>query len=331
MSKGKESPFERGKLYIVIIGLPVVAVCLLAFFTNVFETPEQGQVPRILVLLIVLLFLMTSILILAKIIKTTEAVQENAERVDKITEAVEKNRSVLADINRNTRMSESAKTIASRDINRQALREVVFDKIQQNDFETAHVITKEIEQLPEFKDLAAQLKLQIDRYHNANDIERIKQVIAHVEKLFDSYEWAKASVHIERLIKSYPDSEESKDLRKKLIDKKEERKKQLLMIWDESVKRQETDRSLQLLRELDMYLTPNEGLALQEAARDVFITKLHNLGVQFSIAVSGRQWTEAYKVGLMIVKNFPNSRMAGEIREKVIILRQKAAARRLEN
>ncbi|MHC4266066.1 MAG: hypothetical protein ACYSUK_09050 [Planctomycetota bacterium] len=327
MSLEKESPFERGKLYLVIIGLPVVAVCLLAFFTNVFETPEQGQIPRMLVLLIVLLFLIIGILILAKIIKTTEAIQDNSVRIEKIAEALEKNRAVLADINKNTSISESAKTISSRDINRQALREAVFDKLQQNDFETAYAITKEIEQLPEFKDLAQQLKLQTEKYCDANDKDRIKQVIAHIEKLFDSFEWAKASVHIERLIKTYPDFEDSKNLRQRLIDRKEERKKQLLMLWDDSVKRQETDRSLQLLRELDMYLTPNEGLAMQEAARDVFKTKLHNLGVQFSIAVSGKQWTEAYKVGLMIIKNFPNSQMAGEIRAKMVILRQKAAQR----
>jgi hypothetical protein len=321
MSQGKESPFERGKLYIVVIVLVVLAVGFLAFFTNIFQSPNYSSM---LLLLTLFLFLVIGILILDKIIKTTEAVQQNAERLDKITEAVEKNGSVLADINKNTRMSESAKTIASRDINRQALREAVFDKLQQNDFETAYVITKEIEQLPEFKDLAKQLSLQTDKYRDATDMERMTQVIAHIEKLFDSYEWAKASVHIERLIKAYPDSEESKALRQKLIDKKEARKKQLLMIWDESVKRQETDRSLQLLRELDMYLTPNEGLALQEAARDVFQTKLHNLGVQFSIAVSSKQWTEAYKVGLMIIKNFPNSKMAGEIRAKI---EQKAAQR----
>jgi hypothetical protein len=74
-----------------------------------------------------------------------------------------------------------------------------------------------------------------------------------------------------------------------------------------------------------MYLTPNEALALQEAASDVFKTKLHNMGVQFSIAISGKQWSEAYKVGLQIMKAFPNSKMAGEIRSKVVILRQKAA------
>jgi hypothetical protein len=73
-----------------------------------------------------------------------------------------------------------------------------------------------------------------------------------------------------------------------------------------------------------LYLTPNEGLALQESAKDVFRTKLHNLGVKFSLAVTDKQWTEALQTGEQIVRDFPNSRMAKEIREKIDILRQRS-------
>ena len=74
-----------------------------------------------------------------------------------------------------------------------------------------------------------------------------------------------------------------------------------------------------------MYLTPNEGLALQEGARDIFRTKLHNLGVQFALAVSEKQWSRAFSTGQQIVNDFPNSRMAEEIRERMNVLKQKAA------
>ena len=140
--------------------------------------------------------------------------------------------------------------------------------------------------MPGYKELADQLRTEANEYRDATDTERMNQVITYIEKLFDSYQWTKASIQIERLIKDYPESEKAKAMRQKLLDKKEERKKMLLTAWDEAVKRQATDRGLEILRELDLYLTPNEGLALQEAARDVYRTKLHNLGVQFSLAVS---------------------------------------------
>ncbi|MHC4352877.1 MAG: hypothetical protein ACYS0H_09160, partial [Planctomycetota bacterium] len=70
------------------------------------------------------------------------------------------------------------------------------------------------------------------------------------------------------------------------------------------------------------YLTPNEALALQEAARDVFRTKLHNLGVQFAIAVTEKQWGGALDIGQQIINDFPNSKMSEEIRGKLNILQQ---------
>jgi hypothetical protein len=63
-------------------------------------------------------------------------------------------------------------------------------------------------------------------------------------------------------------------------------------------------------------------LALQEAARDVFRTKLHNLGVQFAIAVTEKQWAGALEVGQQIVNDFPNSKMSEEIRGKLDVLKQ---------
>ena len=142
------------------------------------------------------------------------------------------------------------------------------------------------------------------------------------ERLLDNCHWVRASAQIEGLIKAYPDYEKAKLMRQILLDKKQQRKKILLAAWDDAVRQQETDRSLEILKELDLYLTPNEGLALQEAARDIFRTKLHNLGVQFSIAVTEKQWSGALNVGQQIIKEFPNSKMSKEIRGKMDVLQQ---------
>ncbi|MFC1764510.1 hypothetical protein ACFL6U_20890, partial [Planctomycetota bacterium] len=134
--------------------------------------------------------------------------------------------------------------------------------------------------------------------------------------------WTKASVQIEGLIKAYPDSERARDMRQHLHQKREEHKKELLSAWDDAVQRQDTDQGLEILKELDHYLTPNEALALQEAAKDVLRTKLHNLGVKFSLAVSDKIWHEALQVGQQIITEFPNSRMSEEIKGRLDILQQ---------
>jgi hypothetical protein len=252
---------------------------------------------------------------------------ETNDRLEKISESLEKSRSIMAQINQNTRLSETTKAIAFRDIDRQTLRETVFDKLQQQDYDTTYKIIDEIAHQPGYKEFAEQLRSEANEFRDATETGRINQVITYIDKLLDSYQWTKASIQIERLIKDYPESEKAKSMRQKLLDKKEERKKMLLTAWDEAIKRQATDRSLEVLRELDLYLTPNEGLALQEAARDVFRTKLHNLGVQFALAVSAKQWADAINIGQQITRDFPNSKMAAEIREKWDALKEKLEQR----
>ena len=327
MDFGRDSPLWRFRWHIVIICIALIVIVLLTVFTDIFRTSGERQIPQFIWLLSVLLLLVAVLIMLSKVFKIPDALAENGTKLDKIVETLEKSRAVMAQINQSTRLSETARTIAFRDVDRQSLREAVFDKLQQQDFDTTYEIIDEIAHSTEYQELAEQLRAEADRYRDATDAERINQVIAHIEKLFESSQWAKASILIERLIKAEPDSEEAKAMRQRLLDKKQERKKILLTAWDDAVKRQDTDRSLEILRELDLYLTPNEGLALQEAARDVFRTKLHNLGVQFSLAVSGKQWDKALKTGQQIIRDFPNSRMAEEIRERMDILKQKVKQR----
>ena len=314
MNMGKDRSLWRFKWRFVIIPIALIAVVLLIVLASIFQLVWR---------IATLALLVTVILILSKTFKILSSLAENGAKLEKITETLEKNRSVLTQINQNTRLSETAKAIAFRDADMQSLREAIFDKLQQQDFDATYEIIDEIARREEYKGLAEQLRTQADKYRDATDAERENQVIAHIEKLFESSQWAKASTQIERLIRAFPKSEKAKAMRQKLLDKKEERKKILLNAWDDAVKRQATDRSLEILRELDLYLTPNEGLALQEAARDVFRNKLHNLGVQFSIAVSGKQWKKAIETGEQIIRDFPNSRMAEEIYEKWDILKQK--------
>lgn len=324
MDVGKDSPLWRYRRHIIIIAAVVLGVLLISVFTDTSRSAGTAPISKLLGGLVVLALLATATLVLSKASKIADTLEESDAKLDKIAETLEKNRSVLNQVNQSARLSETAKAIAFRDADRESLREAVFDKLQQKDFETAYDMVDEIAHSTIYQELVKQLTEEADRYRDATDQERINQVIAHIKKLFDNYQWAKASGLIERLIKAEPECERARELRQELVDKKNERKKVLLAAWDDAVKRQDTDRSLEILRELDLYLTSNEGLALQEAARGIFRNKLHNLGVEFSLAISGRQWTQALETGAQIIRDFPNSRMAEEIHAKWDALKERA-------
>jgi len=322
MNSDKDSFQQRNKWYIVIIGVAVVIVVILTLFTDVFQSTESNLGRQLVLVLGILVALSALLAMLSRLFKILDALRDNSAKLEAVADALEKISTELTQINHSTRVSETVKAIAFRDADRQSLREAVFDKLQQQEFDAAQEIIDEIAHRPEYSDLAEKLRAQVEKYHTATDQERINQAIAHIEKLLDNCSWARASTQIEGLIKAYPDSEKAKSMRYILHDKKQSRKKILLAAWDDAIQQQETDRSLEILKELDLYLTPNEGLALQEAARDIFRTKLHNLGVQFSIAVTEKQWAGAFNIGQQIIKDFPNSRMSEEIRGKLDVLEQ---------
>ncbi|MFQ6048402.1 MAG: hypothetical protein ACE5K7_03450, partial [Phycisphaerae bacterium] len=105
---------------------------------------------------------------------------------------------------------------------------------------------------------------------------------------------------------------------------RQQHKRRLLHEWNEAVQRNDIDRSIEILKQLDQYLTPSEGAALEESARGVFRAKLQNMGVQFSLAVTDKRWSEAIEIGEQIVQEFPNSLMAKEVTASMDALRRRA-------
>jgi len=306
----------------VIICIAFAIVVVLTLFTEIFQKSQTDLLRQLVFILGALVFISALLAMLSRVFKILDALRDNSVKLEEVTNALGKISSELAQINHSTRVSETAKAIAFRDADKQSLREAVFDKLQQQEFSAADEIINEIATRPEYKELAEQLRAQTNRYHDATDHERLNQVMAHINKLLDDCQWARTSAQIEGLIKAHPDNEQAKAMRQILLDKKQERKRILLAAWDDAIQNQETDRSLEILKELDQYLTPNEGLALQEAARDAFRTKLHNLGVQFAIAVTEKKWVGALDVGQHIITDFPNSKMSEEIRSKLDVLKQ---------
>jgi hypothetical protein len=262
--------------------------------------------------------------ILVLLYETARNSKESSEKLDNVVEMATRNRNLLNQVAQASRMSDSAKGIAFRDIQRMELAEAILNRLHQYDYDGADAMIASMSRLAEYKNLAEQLRKAADRFRNATEEQRVEQVITHINKLCQEHRWSQAEAQIDNLIKTFPYSDKAKTMPKKLQEAKDKRKRQLLAGWDEAVKNKDTDKSLTILKELDMYLTPSEGLALQESASTVFRTKLHNLGVQFALAISEKRWKDALGTGKLIVRDFPNSRMAKEIRAKMDVLMERA-------
>ena len=257
-------------------------------------------------------------------LEIVQSLKTTGEKLDDSSEMLSRQSTLLVKISQGMRLSDTAKEIVFQDAEQLELGEAALNKLHQHDFEGAEAMIAAMAEKPKYSKLASRLKKMADKYRSATEEGRINQIIAHIEELFAQYLWAQAAVQIENLVKMFPHSEKAKAMSARLRECKDQYKRQLLANWDLAIRNKDTDRSLEILKELDLYLTPAEALALQESATTVFRTKLHNLGVDFSVAVTEKNWQKACETGKEIVRNFPNSRMAVEIAGKMDILQERA-------
>src|SRR5204863_6255531 len=129
--------------------------------------------------------------------------------------------------------------------------------------------------------------------------------------------WDDARREADRLRGVFVNNEQVNRLPQEIEARRQAHKKQLQDSWHDAVNRHDNDASIEILKKLDPYLTSAEAESMQETARNVFKEKLHNLRTQFSIAVQDHKDAEAIRIGEQIIQEFPNSRIAQEIRERM--------------
>lgn len=224
----------------------------------------------------------------------------------------------------NTRISDAAKSLARREQEMDAFRLAIQEDFRLEKWEAALRLVDEIESRFGYKQEADALREDLDEARSASIQAKLNQAIAVIEEHFKANDWDRAQVEIDRLLQALPDDTRVASLveRKKAL--REHHKQSLLQSWDEAVRRSDVDNAIDILKELDQYLSPAEAESLQTAARDVFKEKLLQLGVKFRFAVTEKRWEDALATGLELVEEFPNARMASEVREALDTLRERA-------
>lgn len=221
-------------------------------------------------------------------------------------------------------LSDEAKGLIYYERELEALRETVNAMLLKQDYKSAEAIVERMEKRLGLVDEAARIRGDIDNARKASVDDRIQAAAKRVTALLGRQQWAQAKREAERLLALFPDNSQIQSLPKQIQTSWTAYKGKLLKDYGEAVRINDVERSIELLKELDKYLTPQEGAALAESARDVFKKKLHNLGVQFAIQLADQQWANAVATGEEIIREFPNSRMAREVREKIDLLRDYA-------
>jgi hypothetical protein len=230
----------------------------------------------------------------------------------------------LKDVAANTSISDSAKSVAYRARERDALRAAINNEIAREDYESAFHLIEELETRLGYRDDADQFREETRAICTDKFRAKLREAITHVERLLEQHNWPQAEREIQRLEKLMPGEKRVSDLWNEFHRKRETYKQELILTWNRATSESNIEVGLETLRELDQYLERDEAASMANQARELFRERLQLLGTQFQFAVKEKRWRDALATGLQIMEEFPNVRMTKEIAERLPVLRERA-------
>lgn len=250
---------------------------------------------------------------------------ERATRSDDCMSEVDQMLTVLRSVNDRLLISDTAKRTIYRQKEHEALRKAIREDINKGSFDTALAMVTEMSKTYGYREEAEQYRDEILTARAADMQRKMDESLARLDQILEAHEWERASHEVARIQRLHPDSPRIRDLQRRVIHAREQHKRDLEREFLAAAERDDVDLAIKLLEELDRYLTPAEAEPFRETARGVIGKKRDNLGVQFKLSIHDKEWTQAVRVGEQIIRGFPNSKMADEVRGMLDLLRERAA------
>lgn len=223
-------------------------------------------------------------------------------------------------------LSDDARRALNRHKERQLLRGAIEEDIQSGEFGAAMVLVKELAERFGYRADAEELREKIEHARTRGEHEQVRAQVAALDQLIAAHKWEKAAAEASRISRVFPDSPLTDGLHHKVESAKQRYKLDVERRFLEAAQEERVEDAMDLLHEMDHLLTEGEAERFREVARGVIGKARENLGVQFKLAVRDKAWDHASQIGERIIEEFPNSRMASEVRELIDAIRERAGA-----
>jgi hypothetical protein len=262
---------------------------------------------------------------IARALASAVAGQDNAEALgERVGQRLDQIVTLLGRVSEQQLLSDRARSVAFRDKDREAIRLAINEELGQGEWESAFALADQFEKAFGSKTEADRFRAEINDRRSEGMRKQISEAMAIIDRHTRAEQWSAALREAEKLASQLPNHPEVKRIPLEIENRRQTHKQQLMQTWHEASARHDWDGAIEILKQLDPYLTPAEAESMQETVRNVFKEKLNNLAGQFAMLVRERKWNEAIRVGEQIQGEFPNSRIAQEVKEKMETLRARA-------
>ena len=220
-------------------------------------------------------------------------------------------------------LSEGAKRVIHRRDEREILRRAIEQDIADEDWDAAMVLVKELAERFGYRVDAEEFRARVERARLQTMDRNVVDELAGLDELIRRSAWPEAYAEAARIMRLYLESHRVDGLRARVDEARQRYRKDLERRFLLAAESEQLDTAVELLKELDQYLTPTEAAPFQEVARGVIGKHKENLGVRFKLAVQDHQWEDALAVGEQVMLEYPNTRMSQEVSELLPTLRER--------
>ena len=235
-------------------------------------------------------------------------------------------RKAIDQLSQHAALSDDARRVLHRTRERELLRNAIEQDITSQDWDAALVLCTELAQRFGYREDAEGFRTRIDAARADTLDRRLTAAIASLDAMIVDRRWGEAIAEAARLRRLFPDEARTEPLAERVASARQAYKADLEGRFLNAAREERVDDAMTLLAELDQYLTETEAEPYREVARGVIGKARDNLGVQFKMAVRDRRWKDAAVAGQQVIEQFPNSRMAEEIRGMIDHIRERAGA-----
>ncbi|MEO0484026.1 MAG: hypothetical protein AAF138_10435 [Planctomycetota bacterium] len=243
-----------------------------------------------------------------------------------LTEEVREVRRVLERFGEQAALSDDARRVLYRNRERELLRRAIEEDIGGRNWNAAIILCNELADRFGYRADAADFRKRIEQARAKTLNEEVAGAIGGLDTLIVQRRWTDALAEAARIQRLYPESPRTEQLPTRVERARQEYRRDLERRLLEASGGDRPEEAMELLKELDGYLTEQDAEQYREIARGVIGKARENLAAQFKLAVQDRQWETATIIGQRILDEFPNSRMAEEIGSMIDGIRQRAAA-----
>jgi len=249
--------------------------------------------------------------------RSDEVTQELSDRLQAMSV-------ILNEIHETSLLSDRAKAVAYREKDRDALRRAIREDMAKRDWEAALVLADDMERVFGYRQEAVKFREEINKAQEDVIRRHVNEGLAIVDRHCRAEAWGDALREAERMQSAFRGDPQVMSLPNDIERRRQTHKNQLVASFQEAMARKDNDGAIEILKKLDLYLTRTEADQMQDTVRNLFKEKINDLRTRFALAVQDHKWAEAIRLGDIISRDFPNTKIAQEVREKMDALRQRA-------